>query len=100
MYLLRTFNQNDVHSGDLNFGPLDLQPVAPPLSYAHSQLIALSDLRSEMSDLEVCLDTPQLFLDLCGLSVGVAKLHLHLIEVGLHLLFDPHGVIPATCLRV
>ena len=50
--------------------------------------------------LEHSLDVPQLFLGLSGLPVGVAELDLHLVEVSLHLLLDPQGVVPAPDLRV
>lgn len=46
------------------------------------------------------LDVPQLLLGFSSLPVGVAQLDRHLIEVGLHLLPDSHGVILAACLGV
>ena len=39
------------------------------------------------------MDVPQVFLGLSCLSVSVAQLDLHLVEVRLHLLSDSHGVI-------
>lgn len=39
------------------------------------------------------LDVPQLFLGFSCLSVSMAQLNLHLIEVRLHLLSDSHGII-------
>ena len=50
--------------------------------------------------LELSLDSSQLFLGFGRLAVGVAQLDLHLVEVSLHLLLDPQGVVPAPDLRV
>ena len=50
--------------------------------------------------LELSLDVPQLLLGLGGLAVGVAQLYLHLVQISLHLLLDPQGIVPAPDLRV
>ena len=50
--------------------------------------------------LELSLDISQLFLGFSSLAVGVAQLDFHLVEVSLHLLLDPQGVVPAPDLRV
>lgn len=49
---------------------------------------------------EVGLNAPQLLLGFRRLPVGVAQLHLHLIQVRLHLLPDSHGVILAACFSI
>lgn len=46
------------------------------------------------------LDVPQLFLGFSCLSVSVAQLDFHLVEVRLHLFFDSHGVVFTACLSV
>lgn len=46
------------------------------------------------------LDVPQLFLGFSCLSVSMAQLDLHFVQVRLHLLSDSHGVIFTTCLGV
>ena len=50
--------------------------------------------------LKHCLDVPQLLLRLSSLAVGVAQLNLHLVQVSLHLLLDPQGIVSAPDLRV
>ena len=50
--------------------------------------------------LELSLDIPELFLGLSSLTVCMAQLNLHLIEISLHFLLDSQSIIPAPDLRV
>merc|ERR1719369_428992 len=57
-------------------------------------------VKVQLGVLKLSLDVPQLLLGLGCLAVGVAQLNLQLVEVSLHLLLDPQGVVPAPDLRV
>lgn len=50
--------------------------------------------------LQQALEALDLLLGLSGHAVGMAELDLHLVEVALHLLLHPQGLIAAACLRI
>lgn len=50
--------------------------------------------------LQQALETLDLLLGLSGHAIGMAQLDLHLIEVALHLLLHPQGLVAAACLCI
>ena len=56
--------------------------------------------RGAPPDLQLSLDAPEVFEGLRGLAVGVAQLDLDLVQVPLHLLLDPDGLVAAPHLGV
>lgn len=52
--------------------------------------------QTDGAHLKLALDRAQVFLGLCHLTVGMTQLNLHLIEIALHLLLQPQGVIAAA----
>lgn len=52
------------------------------------------------ADLELALHGAQVSLGLRHLVAGMAQMHLHLVEVALHLLLQPQGLVPAPDLRI
>lgn len=66
-------------------------------SWLQCQLLS-NDFKS--SHLELSLKVPQLFLGFRSQAIGVAQLHLHLIEIPFHLLLDSQGIIPASHLSI
>ena len=51
-------------------------------------------------DLEHSLCVSQVLLCFCSLAVGMAQLDLYFIQVSLHLLLQPQGLIPAPDLSI
>ena len=51
-------------------------------------------------DLEHSLCVSQVLLCLCSHAVGMVELDLHFIQVSLHLLLQPQGLIPAPDLSI